>query len=365
MTPDFHVASPELMALAGVAKAHGGYFEVAPEGIVDGTPEELRTEMRLLEQIVRETGVDLHMLLFQAENAPDLFHEQIAFLDRLDGRHGRVVAQLSGRCSGAILSFLGAHPFQDCPTFDEIRRLPVERWLGELAKPEVRARLLSEKNPPGSSGAFFASYLQRLYDLGPDMDYEPGPERSVVAIAAAQGRAPLEVAYDLILEHSERPRLYMAITNYPSGNLDLVAATLQHPSVVLSLSDAGAHVLTVCDGSMHSFMLTHWGRDRKRGSLIPIETLVHLMTEKSARSIGLTDRGVLKPGMKADINVLDHGALTVHRPRFFDDLPTGARRIMQEVTGYRATIVSGAITREHDQPTGELPGRLIRYRAAA
>jgi len=365
MTPDFHVDAPELIALAAAAKTNGGLLEVVPDGVVGENPEGLRQEMRLLERILAETGVDLHMLLFQAENDPDYFHDQLAFVERLNGRYSRVTAQLSGRCSGAMMSFLGAHPFMDCPSFQDIRRLPIDRWLTELARPELRARLIAEENKPGTPGAFFASFPQRLYDLGPELDYEPGPERAIATIAEREGRAAREVAYDLILEHSERPRLYIAVTNYPTGSLDTVGNTLLHPSVVLGVSDAGAHVLTVCDGSIHSFMLAHWTRDRSRGKLIPLEQVVHLMTQKTARSVGLTDRGVLAVGKKADINIIDHGALHLHAPRFYNDLPTGARRIMQQVTGYRATIVSGVLTRENDQATGARPGKLIRRGARA
>jgi N-acyl-D-aspartate/D-glutamate deacylase len=361
MTPDYHVDAPELIALAAAVRDRHGYLEIVPDGIGGESLEGLRSDMSLVNRIVNETGVNLHMLVFQNWNDPTFYREQIAQLARLNNNQTQVTIQFAGRAGGAIMSFLGpCHPFADCPTYKKIARLPLDHWLTELAKPEIRTQILSEENPPGSPGAFFARYFC-IFDLGPDMDYEPELENSVSALASRKGCDPRAFAYDLLLEHSEVPRVYIALSNYHSGNLDAVWDTLSLPSVVLGASDAGAHVLTVCDGSIHSFMLTHWARDRLRGRHIPVEQLVHLMTQKTALSVGLTDRGVLAPGKKADINVIDYNALRLHRPRFYPDLPGGARRIMQKVTGYRATVVSGQVTREHDVPTGVLPGRLLRH----
>ena len=202
--------------------------------------------------------------------------------------------------------------------------------------------------------------MERFFDLGEDLDYEPAPERSLAALARETSKSLPETIYDFMLEHSERPRAYIAFTNYAYGDLEAVHSAMQLPNVVLSSSDAGAHVLTVCDGSINTFMLTHWCRDRKRGPKVPLEQVVHWMTQKCARSIGLLDRGVIAPGMKADINVFGLNDLKVHAPRYHADLPSGARRIMTRTTGYRATMVSGVITRENDEATGARPGRLVR-----
>jgi N-acyl-D-aspartate/D-glutamate deacylase len=315
--------------------------------------------MALIEEVVEASGVDLQLLMFQNANDPDYYREQLAFIEQLNGR-GRATAQFGGRCTGALMSFLGTHPFMNTPTFEEVARAPLETRLQALAQPEVRGRILAEEPPPGSVGAFFAGALDRFYDLGEEMDYEPEPERSLRNIAAREGRSVREVAYDLVLAHSVLPRIYVAFTNYAAENLDPVRDALAAPSVVLGASDAGAHVLTVCDGSINTFMLTHWVRDRKRGERASIEEIVHLMTQKSALSVGLTDRGLLAPGKKADINVFELDALRLHRPQFVADLPGGARRIMQKVTGYEATVVAGQVTRERDEATGALPGRLVR-----
>jgi N-acyl-D-aspartate/D-glutamate deacylase len=198
--------------------------------------------------------------------------------------------------------------------------------------------------------------------LGTDLDYEPDPDQSLAKQAARQGRDVRELTYDMMLASGATPRVWGTYVNYAGGNLNDVGDALKAPSTIVAASDGGAHMLTVVDASMNSFMLTHWVRDRKRGPRLPLEHVVHLMTQKAARSIGLNDRGVLAPGMKADINVIDLDALKIHPPYFVADLPAKARRLMQDVTGYRATIVSGEVTRENDKATGALPGRLVRRR---
>jgi len=359
-TPDCFVEEAELVALAEVIKAHGGYFQMVPNGSIGENPEELRREMALLERIVDATGADVHLLCFQPDNDPDYYREQIAIMDRLN-RKVSATTQFAGRSPGALLNFLSANPFMHTPSFERITAsLPVGQWLTELAKPEVKARILAEKNRPDTLGAMLAGALDRVFDLGVELDYEPDPEQCLARRAEREGRDVGELTYDMLLASGETPRIWATFVNYAKSSLDAVGEALDHESAIVAASDAGAHMLTVVDASMNSFMLTHWVRDRKRGPRMPLEKAVHLMTGKPARSIGLDDRGVLAPGRKADINVIDLEALKVHLPHFEADLPAGARRLMQDVTGYRATVVSGEVTRENDEATGALPGRLLR-----
>ncbi|WIW89429.1 amidohydrolase family protein [Sphingobium sp. V4] len=359
MTPDFDVDEAELLALANVVADSDGLLQVVPAGIIGEAPAELRRDMNLLERIVDRTRVDCHILMFQNSNDPDFYRAQIAQIDRMNDR-ARVTAQFGGRGTGSIMGFLGCNPFSHRPSFVEITAQPRECWLSELARPDVRARILAESNIPGTPGAFYESKMEYMYDLGPDCDFEPGPDRNMTAYARAANRAVDETIFDFLLDHSDPPRLYLPVTNYAAGDLEAVRHALPLPNVVLSSSDAGAHVQAVCDGSVHSFMISHWTRDRTRGPKVPIEQVVHWLAAKAARSVGLNDRGVLAPGMKADVNIFSHADLRVLPPRIEYDLPGGASRIMARVSGYRATIVSGVITREFDQATGARPGRLLR-----
>ena len=358
-TADFQVKEDEIRALAQVVKRNDGHFQLVPPGILGEDLDGLKADMDMMEGIVADTGVNFHMLMFQVPPAPESYLEQIALIDRMSSKV-RATAEFGGRSAGAILGFFGANPFRLTPTFQEVTRLPKSQWLAELAKSEVRSRILSEKNPEGTIAALQDENVHRMYDLGDDTDFEPGPERSFAALAAQAGKPVREFAYDFLLANSVNPRTYSAYTNYNSGNLDAVYDALERPNVVLSASDAGAHVLTVCDGAVNTFMLTHWVRDRKRGPRIPIEKAVHWMSQKPALSIGLTDRGVLAPGMKANINIFDLDDLKINPPEYVNDLPGGSPRLATPVTGYRATMVSGVLTREHDRDTSARPGRVVR-----
>ena len=167
---------------------------------------------------------------------------------------------------------------------------------------------------------------------------------------------------EALLEHDGNGMLYFPLFNYSHGNLDALATLHQSPHTRMGLSDAGAHCGAICDGGMPTFMLTHWTRDRERGERLPLEWIVHRQTAQTAASFGLLDRGIVKPGYRADINLIDYENLSLERPRMVWDLPAGGRRLIQRAQGYAMTMVGGEVISEHGEPTGALPGRLIRGR---
>jgi N-acyl-D-amino-acid deacylase len=364
MTDDFNVDEPELQALAAVVAQHGGYMELIPLGSMGDGQEELAREMRMYDRIMRKTGVSLHVLTVQTPVYPEYCFEQIRWAEATQGeKGGKAFAQVAGRMSSILLSVFGMSPFMDRPTMLRIKEdLPESHWLSELRKLEVKGRILAERSPTDGFGDFMSRYIGTCYDLGPEMDFEPDMRRNVAEMAKTAGRPAEESLYDLMLDTSESPRVMIALNNYARGNYDDLSKMLQSPAAVLSLSDAGAHVRSICDGSLPVFMLTHWARDRRRGEKLPVERVVRMLTSIPAASVGLHDRGVLAPGNKADINIFDLSALKLSPPAFVHDLPAGANRLLQSVTGFKATIVSGIITREDDRPTGDLPGRLLRLK---
>ena len=182
----------------------------------------------------------------------------------------------------------------------------------------------------------------------------------MTALAAAQGRTTDEVLYDLMLQRDGKELLYLPLLDYSAQNLDAVREMLTHPATVLGLGDGGAHCGLLCDASLPTFMLTHWARDRSRGATLPVETVVHLQTRRTAELYGFRDRGLLAPGHLADVNVIDHGALTLEPPEMVYDLPASGKRLVQRARGYVATVKSGVVVRQHDEATGERPGRLLR-----
>ena len=205
-----------------------------------------------------------------------------------------------------------------------------------------------------------AKAYERTFILGNPPDYEPGPERSLAGVAAASGRTPLEVAYDEMARDGGQGLLYIPILNYATGDLDHVREMMLHPQGLLGLADGGAHTGTICDASMPTFMLTHWTRDRSRGERLPLEYVVRKQTLDTARLYGMTDRGTVEPGALADLNLIDYDALTLGAPYVTNDLPAGGRRLLQKASGYVATVKCGTVTFKHGEPTGELPGRLVR-----
>lgn len=363
MTDDFDVDEPELQALADAVAQHGGLLEFAPLGAGGEDFEGLKKEMAMYERILERTGCTVHLPVVQVDDYPELCFEQLKWAEEINASgKGRVFAQVAGRAVTALLSVYGLNPFVGRPTVDAIKkRYPRDEWLTQFASPEVKSAVLSENAVSGSFGEFMLRYMNRCYDMGDEYDYEPENSRNIAVMARKEGRDTAEMLYDMMVETSNKPRIMLVFHNYLHENLDNVSALLSSPAAVLGLSDAGAHVQSLCDATISPFMLTYWTRDRTRGPRMPIEQAVKHMTKECADSVGLTDRGVLAVGFKADLNVIDLEKLTLHAPRFFRDLPTGAPRLMQPVSGFKATIVSGVITREDDQATGELPGNLIRY----
>jgi N-acyl-D-aspartate/D-glutamate deacylase len=215
-------------------------------------------------------------------------------------------------------------------------------------------------------GGFFQRVVldkvDRMWSVdGPDIDYEPAAGTSVAAVAAARGTSPMEVLIDQLTSEDGNGMVYAPFFNYSYGDLSMTYEATLHPRTRMGLSDAGAHCGAICDGGTPTFMLTHWARDRRRGPTIPLEHVVHRQTRQTAELYGLRDRGLVAPGMRADLNVIDFDGLSFGLPRMAFDLPAGGRRLVQRAKGYAATFVAGVQTVADDEFTGELPGRLVRW----
>jgi N-acyl-D-aspartate/D-glutamate deacylase len=237
--------------------------------------------------------------------------------------------------------------------------------VAKLRDPDIRRRILSEENVASDPRvavvmALIQQGLHKIFPLGDPPDYEPGPEQSIASIAKREGRDAFEVLYDQMLELDGRQLLMLAILSYSDGDLEALREMLEHPDSLFGLGDGGAHCGAICDASMTTFLLTHWARDRRRGPRLPLEWVVRKMTRDTAELYGLCDRGVVAPGRKADLNVIDLERLQLELPELVFDLPAGARRLIQRARGYDATIVSGEVTFRDGEATGALPGRLVR-----
>jgi N-acyl-D-aspartate/D-glutamate deacylase len=252
------------------------------------------------------------------------------------------------------------HPLRDRPAYAEIESLPLAARVERMRDPGMRAAILSGKAAPDDRMAFIGLGLDRMFPLGDPPDYEPAPDASVAARAAREGRDPWDLYYDLLLEDEGRELLMRPLLGYSNFSHDAIREMLLHPTSALGLGDGGAHVGVICDASIETTMLTHWVRDRTRGRRLPLEWVVRKMTSDTASLYGLGDRGVIAPGKKGDLNVIDLERLRLRRPEMVHDLPGGARRLVQGAAGYVATIVSGVVVMRDGCETGARPGRLLR-----
>jgi N-acyl-D-aspartate/D-glutamate deacylase len=253
------------------------------------------------------------------------------------------------------------HPFTTHPTYRAIARLPLAERVARLRDPEVQAALLAEQ--PYTRNPIAVGLMQRfdqIFPLGDPPDYEPHPSTSIAAVAQATGRQAEAVALEWLLERDGHALLFAPLASYVEGDHEAIRTMMTHPATVLGLSDGGAHCGLICDASMPTYLLTHWVRDRSRGERLALEQAVHLQTARTAAVYGLTDRGTLAAGKRADVNLVDLDGLRLHAPEMVFDLPAAGRRLVQRADGYVATVVRGEVTFEHGEPTGARPGRLVR-----
>ena len=368
LVPGTFASADELIGLAqAMADSGGTLFEVVPHGETGDDAAMSLGEIELMGEVSKTTGVDVSFLLIQSMGAPQLWREQLELVEKLRTDGARLAPQVAARPGGMLLGVASYHGLMRRPTFRRLEEtLTLDELLAAMRTPEVKAAILSETDLPPDPTRQFETLTQnmphmfgKVFPLGDPIDYEPTADRSIAGIAAATGRDPWEVLYD----HLAAGELLLgAFTNYAETTADHLAEMISHPDTVIGLSDGGAHVKMICDASMPTYLLTHWARDRSRGELLSLETVVRKQAGGTAAVVGLTDRGTIEVGKRADLNLIDFEHLTLHGPRSVDDLPAGGRRILQDATGYVATIVRGVTTRRNGVDTGARPGRLVRAR---
>jgi N-acyl-D-aspartate/D-glutamate deacylase len=349
-------SADELIGIGlAMGEAGSGVFEVASDMF------DLDGEFAWMAQISRETGRPVTFGCLQDDGRPDHWRRMIEHAERANADGAHIVPQVAGRPACLLLGFEStAHPFLFHRNYKPLADLPFPERIAQLRLPEVRDAILNEKVDLVGIAAFLLQSFHKLFLLGDPPNYEPGPDDSVAALAARQGRPPLEVTYDLMLENDGHALLYLPLLGYTDGDFDTLREMLLHPGTVLGLGDGGAHCGILCDASLPTFMLSHWARDRDRGERLSLEQAVRLQTRNTAALFGFDDRGLLAPGYLADINVIDLDKLGLAAPEMVYDLPAGGRRLIQRATGYSATIKRGVVVRDHDESTGEHPGRLLR-----
>ncbi len=355
--PTYDAAREELIGIAEeMGKSGAGVLQLVSDFA------DLQMEFETLTEMARVSGRPLSMSLAQADVMPGRYRELLEKLNEANRAGLEIRGQVANRPVGILLGLQGSvHPFITYPSYREIADLPLAERVAKMREPAFRAQLLSEAPQQGNVFAnHIASSYHKMFQLGDPPNYEPEPSTSVGAIAEREGMRPDELAYDILLQNDGREFLYFPFLNYAEFSLDATKEMLESDYTIPGLSDGGAHVGAICDGSFPTYMLTHWARDRTRGEKFDLPWLVKRQTRDTAVAMGLLDRGLIAPGYKADLNVIDFDKLRLHPPHMIFDLPANTRRLMQEADGYDATIVSGEVIRRGGEATGALPGKLVR-----
>jgi N-acyl-D-aspartate/D-glutamate deacylase len=362
-TPMLRAQEDELTGIAmGLADAGHGQIEF----VSDWDQPDAAGEFAMLRRLVEKSGCSCVFSLNQRHGERNRLWRQLLDLSDQAAADGVPMRPVTApRPIGSLFGLSGTqNPFAATPTYRSIASLPLPERVALMRQPDVRRRILCED--PFKLSTFplfermgFDKMYEYMFLLGDPPDYEPPREASIAGIARREGRPAAEVAYDMLLADEGRGFLYAIFTSYNEFTLDPVRETLEHPNALIGLGDGGAHVGFITDASFPTYLLTHWGRDRATGRQ-PLEELVRRYTSDPANAVGLHDRGLLKAGLKADINIIDFDSLALEKPYIVADLPAGGLRLLQKARGYRATVVSGVVTYLDGQHTGATPGRLVR-----
>ncbi|MDT5095088.1 MAG: hypothetical protein QOH60_4451 [Mycobacterium sp.] len=367
LIPTYGAAQDEIAAIAkGVADGGGGLIQFVPDIPAGGYESVLQQVF----EAAHDAGLPVTFSLATGNTGDPMWPDAINLVEKFnsmsDSPDPTVTAQMFPRPIGLVIGLeLTGNPFVLYPSYREIAALPLAERVAEMRKPEVRERILADSAASdGHPLLYLAQAWDWIFPLTDNPDYEPAASTSIAARARARGVSPKEEAYDRLLDDDGHAMLLVAMGNYQDNSLDTVGELLRRDDVVLGLGDGGAHYGMICDASFPTFLLAHWARDRASGRMSVAEVIREL-TSVPARVAGFADRGRIAVGYKADLNVIDHAAMQLHRPVISHDLPAGGRRLDQTADGYVATIVSGEVITENGRHTDARPGRLIRGRQPA
>ncbi len=372
--PGTFAADDEVMMLAeAMARAGRGVFELIPAGtvgelkILGGEQHTLQEEIGLIDRIARTSKRPVTFTLVQHDEDPRMWRDVLDKVEIANAAHSQLYPQVASRPIGLVTNIETYHLFERRPTYMKIAELPLAQRLAEMHKPEVRATILSEpdirtgrKGMTANAYQLFRGKAQRMFALDHPIDYEPTADKSFAERAKAAGQSEEEFLYDFLIGNEGQNFAIALGSNFHDRNFNVLREMLTHPDTITGLSDAGAHVNLIFDGVAPTYQMIHWSRDRTRGETIPLEFIVAKQTKRNADLYGMTDRGSIEIGKRADINVIDFDRLSLGSLEVRRDLPAGGSRILQPASGYLATYVNGLQTRRNDKDTGARPGRLVR-----
>ena len=358
LMPTLRAQEAELMGIAmGLKDAGSGFIEMTSDW---NTPDPA-TEFAMVRRVMEACGRPLVFSLNQRHDRTTAWMDLLELSTQAakDGLPVRCV--VPPRPIGALLGLTGSqNPFAGTRTYHSIAHLPVAERVKAMRDPEVRRKITTEDPTEFNTWSLLVRVgYERMFRFTDPLNYTPSREDSITAIAAREGRTPQEVAYDMLIEDEGRGFIFACLVNYANYDLEAVKTMYGREHVMPGLSDGGAHVAFISDGSFPTFLFSYWGRDRGADRM-PLHDLVRRQAREPARFAGLHDRGVLEVGKKADVNVIDFANLALERPVMVHDLPAGGKRLLQKARGYKATVKNGAVTYRDGVATGALPGGLVR-----
>ena len=359
ITPSYAAASDELAGIArGLAQDGKGVLQFISDF------DDIDSEFAIVRRMARESGRPLSLSLLQSSRDPHRWREVLNRVEQARAEGESIRTQVCGRPIGVMMALdLSPNPFRHCASYREVAQLEASARRAALLDPARRQRLLAEFEAARRAAPIpLTREYTMMYELGEVPDYEPSADQSIAARAAATRVKPSELLYEVLVERSGV--IYIPVANYNGNSMAAIRQMLAHPASVLGLGDGGAHCGLICDASLTTHMLARWadrGEARRDDEgMMPLEQVVHALTARTAETVGLTDRGRIAPGLRADFNIIDIDRIGLHRPEPVADLPGGAMRIGQRASGYDATIVAGQVTRRAGIHSGALPGRLVR-----
>ncbi|MBG05965.1 MAG: amidohydrolase [Rhodospirillaceae bacterium] len=355
-TPTLRAAEEELAVIGEhVGRVGAGWIQVISDF------DDPDAEFAMLKRINARAKRPMAITILQRDSRPELWRDLMAGITQANEEGAQIVGQVLTRPTGILLGFeISMNPFSGRPSWEKIAKLSLDEKLVHLRDPSFRKQVMSETCPSKKLAGRVSTY-ERIFPWdGEYPDYEPPATQSVAARGEREGRDPEDLVYDMLLEKEGKTILYRPLSNYAYGDLNTVGEMMQHPNTLVSLGDGGAHVGVLCDATSMAYMLTHWTRDRTRGEKVALPWAIKRITSDNAKAIGLNDRGQLKPGLKADINVIDYDRLAIGYPEVAYDLPSGGRRLIQRSEGIDATLVAGETVYRDGESTGQYPGRLVR-----
>jgi len=353
-TPSLRASEGELTGIAmGLADAGRGVLQL----LSDFDTPSLEEEFAMLRRVVQKSGRPLSFTVAQKHDDPQGWRRLLKLVGEAVKDGLPIRGQVAPRPIGMLLGLQGSlNPFSGAPMVREIADRPLAERYAIMRDPAFKASVLEHLSRTTRKRLD----LKLLFPFGDPPNYEPDPSTSIHAQAERSGRSPDDLAYELVLQDEGRAFLYTPFANYHDGNLDACREMMEDPNTVIGLGDGGAHVGMISDASFPTFLMTHWAKECGRGDGFDLSWLIKRQTSDTARTVGLNDRGVIAPGMKADINVIDVEQLALPAPSMAFDLPAGGKRLLQKAEGYRATVLSGVVTYRNGEATGKFPGRLVR-----